>query len=74
LLAKGARLDVKGRYGSTPLHWAARNGHTTVAELLVAHKADVNAVNQRGLTPLGVALKNGRAEMAEQLRRLGARE
>jgi ankyrin repeat protein len=45
-----------------------------VVELLVAHKADVNAVNQRGLTPLHVALKNGRTEMAEQLRRFGARE
>jgi ankyrin repeat protein len=56
------------------LHWAARNGHTDVVELLVAHKADVNAVNQRGWTPLHVALKNGRAETAERLRHHGAHE
>lgn len=43
----------------TPLHRAAKNGHTAVAKLLVANGADVNAKTDGGETPLhGAALMN----------------
>jgi ankyrin repeat protein len=42
----------KDRNGWTPLHWAAADGHKSVAELLLAHGADVRARDNRGETPL----------------------
>ena len=54
-------------YGATPLHMAAFTGHTDVAELLLAGKADVNARNAEGSTPLHAAAFNGRKEVAELL-------
>ena len=43
LLANKADVNAKDNDGSTPLHWAALDGHKDVAELLLANKADVNA-------------------------------
>ncbi len=44
--------------GWTPLHLAAFFGHAKISELLIAHKADVNARsrNSNGNTPLHAAL------------------
>ena len=53
LLDFGADVNAKNGYGTTPLHWAARKGHTDVAKLLIEHGADVNAKEDyRGETPL----------------------
>ena len=52
LLANGADVNVRDKYGSTPLFAAAGNGRKDVVELLLAHKADVNAKNNIGWTPL----------------------
>ena len=41
--------------GWTALHFAARNGHKDVVELLLANKADVNGNTGIGMTPLQVA-------------------
>ncbi len=38
--------------GATPIHWAARNGHKDIAELLILKGANVNAVTSYGITPL----------------------
>ena len=40
----------------TPLHWAAENGHTEVAKLLLAAGAKVDAVNQVNLMCVLVCL------------------
>jgi len=38
-------VDSKDKYGLSPLHYAAQNGHLSVVEYLVNQKADINAKN-----------------------------
>jgi ankyrin repeat protein len=58
--------------GMTPLHRAAENGLADVAELLLAGKADVNAVSAHGMTPFLAAVKNHHMEVARLLLARGA--
>jgi len=58
--------------GATPLHLAAMSGYKNLAEILLAHGADINARNNSGKTPLQLA--KSRKDMADSLRRHGARE
>jgi ankyrin repeat protein len=46
---------------------AAIRGHKDVVELLLAHGADVKAVNSRGRTPLDEAWRRGHAEIVGML-------
>ena len=55
-LATGSDVNVKNKYGSTPMHTAARFGQKEVSELLIAKGADVNAKNDDGETPLDTAI------------------
>ena len=48
--------------GSFPLHAAAKRGYTEVCELLLCHKADVNAVDEQGDTPLLHAVEFSHAD------------
>ena len=34
-LAAGVDVNAKDKYGWTPLHWAAREGHKKIVELLI---------------------------------------
>jgi uncharacterized protein len=73
LLKGGANVQGKA-LGVTPLHLAAQKGYVELAEVLLAHGADVNAsVKSRGemVTPLAVALKADQKKMAELLRSKG---
>jgi hypothetical protein len=49
---------------TTPLHYAAVQGHREVLELLVAHGADVNAQDVRGATAFHFAVVFGRQSSA----------
>lgn len=51
-LMDGAYVNVKDEYGSTPLHYAVRNGSLSVIRILLAAKARVNEQDNRGRTPL----------------------
>jgi TonB family protein len=53
--------------GATPLHRAASAGHKDVVELLLAHRADVNAIDNNGVTPLHYAASAGHKDVAELL-------
>jgi hypothetical protein len=70
LLARNPALvkEKDPQFGATPLHWAALRGHETVADLLVAQGADLNATNSAGETPLQVAERAGHVQVAALLR------
>jgi ankyrin repeat protein len=55
-LAIGSDVNVKNKFGLTPMHKAARFGQKEVVELLIAKGADVNAKNDDGVTPLDTAI------------------
>jgi ankyrin repeat protein len=40
LLARGARVDQRGFFNGTGLHWAANNGHAEMVDWLLRHGAD----------------------------------
>jgi ankyrin repeat protein len=52
LIAKGADVNAKSEYETTPLHPAAYMGQKEIVELLIAKGADVNAMDDFGDTPL----------------------
>jgi len=59
-------LDVEeGRV--TPLHWAANEAQTQIAEVLLAHGAEVDAPSEHGNTPLHVAAARGHSQVAQSL-------
>ncbi|XP_078608941.1 uncharacterized protein LOC144880570 [Branchiostoma floridae x Branchiostoma japonicum] len=58
------KREWKGWDNLTPLHVASRHGQTEVAELLIEHKAEVDARNE---TPLHLASEYGQTEVAELL-------
>jgi len=62
-----SRTKEKDPYGETLLHLAASEGHTDVAELLLAQKADVNAKDIGNGTPLHWAAGTGNKDVAELL-------
>ena len=45
--------------GTTPLHYAAGNGHWEVCQLIVDHVQDKNPRDDHGVTPLHLAAGNG---------------
>src|ERR1019366_4309153 len=59
--------------GNTPLHCAAAfDLHKDVAELLLAHKAEINAKNKEGETSLHLAALAGRKDVSQLLLESGA--
>ena len=55
LLEAGADVNVRNKFGVTPLMMASKEGHAEIVKLLLANKADVNAAHTDGRTPLMVA-------------------
>ncbi len=69
LRKKGATIDVRDIFGSTPLHFAASRDSLLLVECLVTNKADVNVKNLKGESPLHLAQK---ADVADFLLKNGA--
>ncbi len=69
---QGADINAKDMSDETPLHYAVRQGHKDIAELLVTKGADVNAKNKGGHTPLHFAAFKGHSDLAELLIANGA--
>ena len=58
--------------GNYPLHIAAQNGHSTLADILINKGADVNAINGKGNTPLHMAIEYDYFECSQYLVKAGA--
>jgi ankyrin repeat protein len=67
-MANQGDVNAKDKDGATPLHWAAKNGHKHVAQLLLASRADVNAKESRfAKTALHFAAEEGHRDVAKLL-------
>ncbi|XP_044272381.1 integrin-linked protein kinase [Tribolium madens] len=56
-------------HGFSPLHWAAKRGHTKIVEMLLLRGARVNATNRGDDTPLHLAAAHGHREIVLMLLR-----
>ena len=73
LLGKGANVNSLDIYQYTPLHNAAKNGHSEVVELLLKNRAEINALNSYDRTPLHLGASNGYSEVVKILLKHGAK-
>jgi ankyrin repeat protein len=68
LLEDGADVDMRNKYGATPLFMASQNGHTEIVRLLLAANANVDApCTSDGATPLLMASYRGHTEIVKLL-------
>lgn len=73
ILAKDSHLAfATNTFGSTPLHYAAMNGHLGVVKLLLTNGAVLDVKDKSGATPLWLAAANGRLNVVEFLMSKGA--
>uniref|UniRef100_A0A8C5P4B5 60 kDa lysophospholipase n=1 Tax=Jaculus jaculus TaxID=51337 RepID=A0A8C5P4B5_JACJA len=72
LVELGHDLSLEGSSGQTPLHVAARRGHTEVVTMLLRRGVDVNTHNEDGHSPLMLAVKGRHRGVIGLLRAAGA--
>ena len=73
-LEDGKYVNIRSKYGWTPLMLAASRGHQSLISLLLEAGADVNAVSeQHGYTALALAAQMGNVQVVETLLGAGAR-
>ena len=73
IIAEGADIDARNKYGMTPLMIAVTRGHTPLVEWLIEHGADLDHTAKYGMSALMLAVVYGHLDMAEALTRAGAR-
>lgn len=71
-LGKGENANRTDSSGYTALHYASRNNHLSICELLLRSGADVNSITKSGVTPLHRAAYKGNTEIVQLLLRRGA--
>lgn len=64
LLSKNppAKIDLRSKIGSLPIHNAAFSGNSDLISLLIAKKADISAVDGKNRTPLHITCIHGHFE------------
>ena len=72
LTAAPGVANIRDESGATMLHWAVDGNQKAVVELLLASRANVNAVKSNGVTPLHVAVAMNRVDLAQLLLDKGA--
>ena len=74
LIEHGAKVNVRDKWGNTPLHTAARVGQLELAEsLMYGHSAELEAKGYDEDTPLHVAVDNGHLDVAKAMIEAGAK-
>ncbi|MGL9758807.1 MAG: ankyrin repeat domain-containing protein [Wolbachia sp.] len=67
-LNDGIDINVKGRNGMTPLHYAVLNDNSKALKLLLEQECfDVNARDSQSYTPLALAIERGKLEVIKLL-------
>jgi ankyrin repeat protein len=74
LLDEGAGVNAMTRFHLTPLHMASQNANITIARLLLAHHANINAIDIKGWTPLDRAEKWNHPLTSKFLKQNGGKE
>ena len=72
LTSKPDLVSAKNENGLTPMHLAARRGHTEVVELLLDHGAALEETDNRGFTTLLYAASSGNLDLVRFLVDRGA--
>ena len=68
LVANGAEVNAAHGDGMTGLHWAAENGNSEIANILLESEADVEAVTRLGAyRPLHLAARRGHTSVIQLL-------
>ena len=65
-------VDMPDRFGRTPLHWAAEQGHRNVVLALLRAGAYVDCRSQRKATPIMLTASRGHVEVVRVLLQYGA--
>ena len=60
LLQKGADVNKRDRFGSTPVHWAAVRNSTEAIAMLIDHGASINITNDYGKKPIDLVRRGGK--------------
>ena len=71
-IENGADVNVKNKFGVTPLYEACSNNNIKVAKLLLEHGADPNNKDEYGYTPLYRACRRNNTELIKLLLEHGA--
>ena len=72
LIEFGASVNVRNRFGWTPLMLAASKGHTPIVRYLLSVGADVRIVNDFGASALAYAALAGECSVIQALLDAGA--
>ena len=67
LLEHGADINMRDKYGRTPLYRAVRTNHETLVKLLLERKADVCVQDTEGDSPLHFSVRGGFLEVSRLL-------
>lgn len=71
-LDEGAQLEMRDRFGNTPLLLAARGGHPELVRFLLEHGAEIDRTNVAGSTALLRAVEANQRQTAQELLLAGA--
>ena len=75
LIQEGMEVNATDKItGDTPLHAAARWGHTALAEMLIDKGAEIDTRTLDMETPLDLAVRKGHQRVANLLKKHGAKE